>query len=251
MLTIMKKAIRSKLARTAINYGSKNPSNLQLLLEPIHLKRIFEKYEVDCVFDVGANSGQYARMLREKVGYRGSIISFEPIPALSEALRMQARYDPLWEIYTIALSKSDGEASFNIMSDNQFSSLQPPMSNLDDRFKNSNSVTDRITVALSRLDSLFNNLRDEKLFSRPYLKIDTQGHDLSVISGAKTCLSQFIGVQSELSIVSLYEAAPRFDLVINEMERLGFGLSGFVPNNAGHFPRLIEMDGIFLRSDLM
>ena len=46
-----------------------------LIFEEVHLQRFFEHYKIDCVFDVGANEGQYATMLRERVGYHGHIIS--------------------------------------------------------------------------------------------------------------------------------------------------------------------------------
>ena len=34
--------------------------NIPLLLEEEHLRRFFDYFKIDCVFDVGANAGQYA-----------------------------------------------------------------------------------------------------------------------------------------------------------------------------------------------
>ena len=42
--------------------------------------------KVDCVFDVGANNGQYAQILRKHADYQGRIISFEPIPSAADPL---------------------------------------------------------------------------------------------------------------------------------------------------------------------
>ena len=85
--------------------------------EQQHLKRMLHDYGVDCVFDVGANYGQYAQMLRRKANFKGLIISFEPIPDAAAILRKLSANDPLWIIEECALSKSNGTQTFNIMSD--------------------------------------------------------------------------------------------------------------------------------------
>jgi len=41
-----------------------------------------------------------------------------------------------------------------------------------------------------------------------FLKMDTQGWDLDVFVGCGTCLASVVGLQSELSIRSVYEAMP-------------------------------------------
>ena len=60
---------------------------------------------MDCVFDIGANNGQYAQMLRKYAGYQGRIISFEPIPSAADKIRKLAAGDPLWTVEQIALDE--------------------------------------------------------------------------------------------------------------------------------------------------
>src|ERR1700730_646638 len=89
--------------------------DLHLLHERAHLRRLFEFLNIDCVFDVGANTGQYARMLRRSVGYRGPIISFEPNPEVAAILRENARRENNWFVEEVALGASVGRATFNLM----------------------------------------------------------------------------------------------------------------------------------------
>ena len=54
------------------------------------LRRFLSAFAVDCVFDVGANRGQYATMLRKDAGFDGTILSFEPNPdILAEVAKLE------------------------------------------------------------------------------------------------------------------------------------------------------------------
>ena len=64
-----------KLARLSLIDRNK----LAVLFEQDHLRKLLAALKVDCVFDVGANVGQYASMLRHQAKYKGRIISFEPL----------------------------------------------------------------------------------------------------------------------------------------------------------------------------
>ena len=43
-----------------------------------YLMALFEHQAIDCVLDVGAHWGEYGEFLRRQ-GYRGRIVSFEPV----------------------------------------------------------------------------------------------------------------------------------------------------------------------------
>ncbi len=45
----------------------------------------------------------------------------------------------------------------------------------------------------------------------------------------------------------IYEGMPRFTEVIAYLEARGFQMSGIFPNNAGHFPLLVEFDCYMVR----
>jgi FkbM family methyltransferase len=213
------------------------------LIEPEQLERFLTAFQVDCVFDVGANTGQYAQRLRE-IGFRGLILSFEPNPDTAAALREAARSDPLWVVEELALDEQTGTATFNVMQSSQFSSLHDPDHSNTHDFVDLNCIARRIEVETQTLANLFPVLQARYRFERPYLKMDTQGHDVAVAKGAGRYLRQFVGLQSELSLTQLYKEQASFTEALEFYRSVGFRLSALVPNNAGHFPDLNEVDCI-------
>lgn len=216
--------------------------------EENHLNRLLKHLKVDCVFDVGANEGQYAQMLREKSDYRGLIISFEPGPREAAKAREAAADDPLWIVEEVALSDHDGTQEFNIMTRPTFSSLSRPSHADTDLFVELNQVAQTVEVVTETLETALTRLRAEHGFERPFLKLDTQGFDVQIVTAGAACIQEFLGLQSELAIKRLYETSVDFRDALTTYQDLGFEISAFVPNNAGHFPLLVEADCIMVRS---
>lgn len=210
------------------------------------LRRFLHGFSIDCVFDVGANHGQYATMLRKDVGFAGLILSFEPNPEVFGHLRRLADRDARWHVFNIALSDFDGTAAFNIMAADQFSSLEKPAEGIDAIFRSRNRVERQVEMQCRRLDGMMAALRGQHGFTRPFLKMDTQGHDAAVCDGAAAVLDQMAGVQTELAVRPLYQSGVDYRAMIDRLERGGFVPSAFFANNKGHFPLLVEMDGIFV-----
>jgi len=87
-----------------------------------HLGDYLSHMEINVVLDVGANVGNYARLLRE-VGYAGKIISFEPVPATYQQLHDAMHNDPFWSGEQFGLSDENREALINTYSNGEFNSL--------------------------------------------------------------------------------------------------------------------------------
>ena len=215
------------------------------------LRRFLSAFAVDCVFDVGANRGQYAVMLRKDVGFAGAILSFEPNPDIFAELSRRAAADAKWHVFNLALSDFEGTASFNIMAADQFSSLKKPSGRQDAIFAERNKVTRTVEMQCRRIDTLLPELRAEQGFSCPFLKMDTQGHDLSVCEGAGAAIAAMAGVQTELGVRPIYENGTGYQAMIDWLEQRDFIPSAFFANNKGHFPLLVEMDGIFVNRALL
>ena len=224
--------------------------NLYVLWEAEHLRRLLSFYAVDCVFDVGANNGQYGEMLRRDAKFNGLIISFEPNPDAAAEARRRASGDSKWVIEESALSSANGVQSFNVMREPQFSSLSSPLKSGNLAiFAEKNVIERSIRVNTETLTSAYARLQLKHAFSRPFLKMDTQGFDVTIVRHAGPALQSFIGLQSELAVRRLYSDSVDFREALSLYESLGFELSAFVPNNEGHFPHLFEIDCIMIRRD--
>ena len=84
-----------------------------------HLLAVFSALRINCVLDVGANWGQFAYFLRQ-IGYRGRIISFEPVSSSYEKLQLRCANDPEWSAIRLALGDREANLRVNPTEDTNF-----------------------------------------------------------------------------------------------------------------------------------
>ena len=190
-------------------------------------------------------------MLRREVGFPGKIVSVEPNPETFCVLRKNSEFDEKWHSENIALAGHDGEQCLSIMAGHQFTSLSRPIATTVAHVSNLNTVAKRIKVPVKTLKTFYLETKSTLHFTRPFLKMDTQGYDAVIAQSAGETIRQFIGIQTELSFVRLYSDSIPFQESFDLYNRLGFTLCAIVPNNAGHFPYLIEQDAIFINDDFL
>jgi FkbM family methyltransferase len=208
------------------------------------LRAQLRRLAVDCVLDVGANEGQYAALLRQ-IGYEGWIVSFEPNPECLAALQSAMASDPRWRCFPVALSDKAERVAFHVASSSDFSSFLEP----SDYGKKAWPEMDghSIEVSSTRLDDCFEDLRRELGFSRAFLKMDTQGHDLAVLDGARGCREFLVGLQIELSLKPVYRGQPDIGEALSAVRAAGFDPVAFVPVNKDRSGALVEVDCIAQR----
>jgi FkbM family methyltransferase len=212
----------------------------------MHLRDLLTVHSVDCVLDVGANDGQYARFLRDEVDFQGTILSFEPIAGLAASCRERANRDPNWHIQQVAIGDEDTDSEINVMAVSQFSSFLDPSTDTTKLFAGANAVDHKEKVSVRRLDGLLPELQRQHGFTRPYLKIDTQGFDLNVIRGAGSLLTTIVALQTELSFRSIYHDAPSWQDALELLRERGFSVSNIFVVNLEQDLRAIEFDCILM-----
>jgi FkbM family methyltransferase len=226
------------------------------------IKRVLERYgldlrfaptlgsflrsrNVDVVIDVGANEGQFAIGLR-KMGYNGTIASFEPVRSVFQALSKSAANDRNWKVRQLALGDANGVAEIQVSEFTVFSSIMQQTTFGRDFHSGAKPVRCE-SIAIARLDTIFPEIAGQNTF----LKIDTQGFEKKVIDGAESCLARLVGIQLELPVVHLYNDTWRLSEAIAFMQDKGFILSQVRPTNFMHAdPSLVEIDCVFRRATL-
>ena len=209
------------------------------------LAAVLEHFGISCVFDVGANRGQYGAMLREW-GYRGRIVSFEPLAEAHQALARRAASDAAWQVAArIALGERDGEAEIEVSAESDMSSILP-QSALLRRVSPSSKVIGKEAVPLRRLDGVAASYLGPD--DRAFLKIDTQGYEPQVLAGAGALLERLAGIQLEMALVPIYQGERDFRITFDHLFAAGFELYLLLP---GYFERKLarqlQVDGVFMR----
>jgi FkbM family methyltransferase len=211
------------------------------------LRNVLEKLGINCVLDVGANQGQYGGTLRD-LGYRGQIISFEPVSGNFEALTKCAERRGPWKCFHYALGAAEGKAEINVADDTVFSSFLTPRKDSQERFPR-NRVARLETVRVARLDAVLSECLAGIASPRIYLKLDTQGFDLEVLRGASGCLPLILGLQTEVSFQPIYNGMPGYEDTLRAFQAAGFGVVDFIPvNRDSSGLRVIEMDCVMART---
>jgi FkbM family methyltransferase len=225
------------------------------LLGQRHVAWLLDTYDVDCVLDVGANTGQYGKSLRRH-GYQGHIVSFEPVPQFVEAVEKASADDDRWTVRPVALGTVEGSLPIRVQ--RSFSSLLASSDYGKDRFDTLREFadTEQIEVPLRRLDSILDEVLAPVIASgvthpRVYLKMDTQGFDLEVFRGLGDRVSDIVAMQSEVALLLIYNDMPRMPEALATYEAAGFEITGLYPVSREPDGRIIEYDVTMVRPDAL
>lgn len=205
-----------------------------------------QRRRVTVVLDVGANIGQFARLIR-KAGYSGKIISFEPLSDAHAKLLIAAQYDPLWTIAPrCALGATHGKFQINIAANSESSSIL----NMLERHSASapqSSYVGKETVTMTTLDDVLDGEPD-LVDAAIALKLDTQGYEAEVLAGLDKWSDNVEVIMTEMSLVALYQGQAEFLDLFRMIEDRGYRCISIEPGFID--PRtyeVLQVDAIFER----
>jgi FkbM family methyltransferase len=217
----------------------------------LRVKTLLDRYQINLVIDVGANEGQFASDLRQ-IGYQGKIISFEPISSVFEILKTAASIDRDWDVYNLALGKQNSEETIYIADDSTFSSLLKSNDWCEREFGDESVGKRAETVVVRRIDEVLGETGENLDRARIYLKMDTQGYDLEVFMGLGNMGEKVLALQSEISVVPIYQGMPHLTESISFFEQAGFGIAGMYPVCTEKSAlRVVEFDCLMVRNTQM
>ena len=150
-------------------------------------------------------------------------------------------------IVLFAIGDAAGVMPIKVTKNDQLSSFLEPSSAGTAHLSEMSSVSHVEDATVQTLAGVYPGLQQEHGFERPYLKIDTQGFDLKVLRGAGEHLARFPAMQTELSIIPLYERQPSYVEVLELLNREGFAISGMYPVVRDAFFKVIEFDCVLVR----
>lgn len=237
---LVKRVIRSSLRRLGYELTAYN----HLRQHELRRIRFLRQQGVTLVLDVGANEGQYAADLRA-LGYRGRIVSFEPVEAAHRVLARRAASDPAWETRREALGDRDGEVDLHVPRFSQASSVRQAtgVGNTEDW-----RTSHRERAPLRRLDSIFDELANDQ---RVALKLDVQGYEDRVLAGASKSLDRVLVLELEVSLEEMYAGEVLFPEMLGRLAALGFRLASLQEVHVNpQTGRVLQYDALFLRGAL-
>lgn len=163
-----------------------------------------------------------------------------------EKLAKAASSDPNWHVYKLALGSQASTQIINVSDATVFSTLLRTNDYCIQRFGGGAQGKRVEVVSIRRLDELLDKIVPDIENKQIFLKMDTQGYDTEVFKGLGNKLKHVIALQSEVSLISIYEGMPHWTESISIYEKAGFGVVGMFPVTRDS-DRIIEYDCLLVR----
>ncbi|MEO6901884.1 MAG: FkbM family methyltransferase [Bacteroidia bacterium] len=214
--------------------------------EDLRRLKLLQHYNIDLVFDIGANKGQYAMGIMDS-GYKNQLVSFEPLSSVYNIIKNNSKKYENWTVAPrCAIGGKKEKIEINI-SENSVSSTLLNM--LDSHYKGApdSKIIGKEKVQVVTLDEIGSTYCEKA--KNIFLKIDVQGFEQEVLKGAEKIISEAIGIEMEISIIPLYEDQNwLLPQVLEYMKQKGFELNSIAPaftdNKTGI---MLQCNGIFFR----
>lgn len=223
-----------------IAYDRVHPGEL-LALYP-H-RRVLIQVSPNTVIDVGANTGQFSSAIGVLLP-AARIYAFEPIRECHERYHRRMKRRPETYLFEFAIGNKVEERILRVSEFSESSSLMKMSEPHKEAFPWTAKHTET-RVQVTTLDAFSENL---ELYAPVLLKLDVQGYELAVLSGAKEVIDLTNIVIVETAFLRLYEEQPLFQEIHGYLSDQGFIYSGALQQILDPRTGLtLQADSLFLR----
>ena len=235
--------IKSEMALRKL--GNKFGLDVKMTDEEILVKQIIHN-KIDMIFDIGANTGQFGELIY-KLGYKGKMVSFEPLTDAYDILASKSKsYNGWIPAERCAVGEEDGEIEIHV-SENSISSSALSMLEEHESAAPKSKYIGIEKAKVYKLDSVIGKYASG--CKNLLVKIDTQGYEEKVLNGAVNSMPKIKGLYMEMSLVKLYDGQVLFRELYDRIINSGFELYGiqpaFVNKETG---RVLQVDATFFRN---
>jgi FkbM family methyltransferase len=218
-LVLRKKMRANRFARIIKSYAARLSSDSADAHKKLML--LVAELGIETIIDIGANVGQFGIDIRN-AGFKGQIISYEPIGSIFEDLKKTSEKFPPWKVFKEGLGEAGSYEKINISGNDGLSSSFLEMKDVHlKNFPNSKFVGSEF-VKITTLDDEINRMDIDP--TKVLLKIDAQGFEAYVLKGAQKNLAKIPLSYIELSLYPLYENEKPFLVILNFLDTRGHQL---------------------------
>lgn len=190
------------------------------------------------VLDIGANEGWFIEIFLDST-FCGKLVAIEPLSRNQAVLGEFANRDSRVEIINAAVGDREAPMELNVCENlTGLSSLLPVVENYHFFNKDFQQQHSRELVECITLDSLIQHRTDLAQHENIALKIDTQGYEFHVLTGARELLQsgRVKAILIEMMTSEKYAGAHTYESLIPELSSYGFRIYDLLP-----FYREIDM----------
>jgi len=204
-------------------------------------------FDIKTIIDVGANRGQFARMLLN-VFPEAHIYCFEPLPELFRQLSRwsEEQRNGKVTVYNLALGNKEGFLRMFRHIEHNSSSSFLKTTKLCESLYPFSQKQDSITVKLTTLDNWLKSLPSPPM-PKILLKVDVQGYEDKVVQGGRETFSKAEACILEVSLDKLYEDQATFRDISLLLYDLGYHYVGNLDQSYADDGHVIFIDAVFVK----
>jgi FkbM family methyltransferase len=188
-------------------------------------------FELEVVFDVGANQGHFSKEL-SRYHPKSTFYCFEPFPETFDILKVNL---PESNFHHFKLALGDIAETIMVSQNDANQSDTNTLVN----FKDSGNQSNKVSIQINTLDKF---IIEHSMESIDLLKIDTEGFDLKVLKGAEKILKKglvkLIYVECGLDPSNTYHVF--FPEILNYLNPLNYVFVGFFQTDIRKIDRKIH-----------